>query len=93
MFEFFEKLGLFSDLKSKFEGMLEDFQERIRKAIERAIKRAIIFLLIIIGFIFALVGFARYLTETVPSLDHGMGFVVVGLVLIFLAIIARVFSN
>ncbi|MFH1506504.1 MAG: hypothetical protein ABIE94_05980 [archaeon] len=93
MFEFLQNLGIMATLKSKVDEFLEDLKERVKESVERMVKSIIIGILVFIGFIFALVGFARYLTETFPGLDHGLGYVVVGLILIFIGIIAKVFSR
>ena len=95
MFEFFESLrqGVLGGMKSKLEDFLEDTREQIRVAVERAVKKAILGLIMMVGVIFALVGLAKYLSETVPSFANGIGYIVLGLALLFIAIIAKVLST
>jgi len=95
MFQIFEGLshGFLSGIKERFEEVIKDTKEQIREAVERAVKKTIMAMLMLIGVLFALVGIAKYLSETVPSLSNGLGFVVVGLILLFLGIMVRVLST
>jgi hypothetical protein len=43
-----------------------------------------------IGAMFILIGLAKYLNETVPGLAHGVGTILIGVILIVLALFVRV---
>ena len=93
MFEFFQNMGFFASLKDKFDDLMDDMQQRMELAIEKAIKRFIMLVLMFMGIIFSLVGLSKYLSETIPNLSNGLGFVVVGLALLFLGILTKLLST
>ena len=76
-------------IKKKVSVTIEDTKKKIQQTVEYVIKTTVVFLIIVLGFIFALVGLSRYLTETVPSLDHGLGFLVIGGGLVVLGLIVK----
>ena len=79
-----------STLKKTVDKTIKDLEERIERATIKVIKTLTLFLMMAIGFLFVLVGLAKYLNETVPGLAHGIGTMVVGGVLIVLALFVRV---
>jgi protein-S-isoprenylcysteine O-methyltransferase Ste14 len=73
-----------------FKGLTD---ARIHRATVKVIKASILFLMLFVGLIFMLVGLAQHLNATVPKLANGLGTLLVGAVLIFLALFARLFKN
>jgi hypothetical protein len=96
MAKFFKEAGNFllgegmSRLKDKVDKTIKDLEQKIEIITKKVIKTSILFLMMFIGAMFILIGFAKYLNETVPSLAHGLGTIIVGAVLIALALFVRV---
>jgi hypothetical protein len=96
MAKFFKEAGNFllgegmSRLKDKVDKTIKDLEQKIEIITKKVIKTSILFLMMFIGAMFILIGFAKYLNETVPSLGHGLGTIIVGAVLIALALFVRV---
>lgn len=95
MGNFWKDLGDFivgegiSSVKRTVDKTIKNVEERIERATIKVIKTSILFLMLIIGMIFVLVGFANYLNETVPGLAHGLGTILIGAILIALALFVR----
>ena len=95
MGSFWKEVGSFlagegvSSLKRTVDKTIKNVEERVERATIKVIKTSILFLMLIIGMIFVLVGFANYLNETVPGLAHGLGTILIGAILIALALFAR----
>ncbi|MFH1401026.1 MAG: hypothetical protein ABIH41_05910 [Nanoarchaeota archaeon] len=64
-------------------------REEIERAAKESVKRAIIGVIMLIGFIFFLVGLSAYLDATVPSLGYGLGYMVVGGGMVLLGLIVK----
>ncbi len=94
--KFFKEAGSFllgegmSRLKDKVDKTINDLEQKIEIITKKVIKTSILFLMMFIGAMFILIGFAKYLNETVAGLNHGLGTIVVGAVLIALALFVRV---
>ncbi|MAE13646.1 hypothetical protein CMO92_03700 [Candidatus Woesearchaeota archaeon] len=82
--------SVLAGVKEKVEETIEETQKKIEIVTARVIKTLVVFLICALGFIFALVGLATYLTETVPRFDHGLGYLVVGGVLVLLGLVVKV---
>ncbi len=105
----FNFMGLFKDilkeifsskLKDKISGLKNDVKDTVDYVEERAkimaenfVKNTVIFVFIFTGAIFILVGLGKYLSKTVPVLRYGLGFVVVGVLLLILGLFSKWFSN
>jgi hypothetical protein len=76
------------EIKEKVQETIHTAQLRVEETLKHALKVIMLYIIIFIGFIFVLVGFARYLGETMPALDHGLGFVLVGMVLVLMGLFA-----
>jgi len=81
--------GVFYSLKETALETLESVEKKVNQIVHNALKRLVLFFLIITGFIFVLVGFSKYLSETVPALGNGLGYLLVGVVLVLLAMFAN----
>jgi len=79
-----------STLKKTVDKTIKDVEERVERATIKVIKTSILFLMMVVGFLFILIGLAKYLNETVPGLAHGIGTMLVGGILIVLALFVRV---
>lgn len=96
MAKFFKEAGNFllgegmSRLKDKVDKTIKDLEQKIEIITKKVIKTSILFLMMFIGAMFILIGFAKYLNETVPVFAHGLGTILVGAVLIALALFVRV---
>ena len=92
---FFKELGDFligkglESLKRTVDKTIKDVEERVERATIKVIKTSILFLIMIIGGLFMLVGLSAYLNNTVPALANGLGTILVGAVLIILALFVR----
>jgi len=95
MNKFFKEAGNFvlgggmSKLKDKVDRTINDLEQKIEIITKKVIKTSILFLMMFIGAMFILIGFAKYLNETVPAFNHGLGTMLVGAVLIVLALFVR----
>lgn len=76
-------------IKAKVNETIAEMEKRVERATVKVIKASILFLMMFVGALFLLIGLSQYLNETVPSLAHGLGTVIVGAVLIVLALFAR----
>lgn len=77
------------ELHQKVHQTIVETQQRVEHTIHHTLKVLTLYLIIFIGFVFALVGFAVYLNETVPAFENGMGYVVIGMGLIVMGIFAN----
>lgn len=76
------------EIQEKVQQTMDDLHRRIEHTVHHTLKILTLYVIIFIGFIFVLVGFARYLTEIIPALDHGLGFIIVGMVLVLMGLFA-----
>ncbi len=80
-------------IKGKVEETLIDIETKVERATKKAIKVLVLYVMVFLGAIFMLVGLAKYLNETVPSLAHALGFVLVGACLVVLALFASMMRS
>jgi protein-S-isoprenylcysteine O-methyltransferase Ste14 len=96
MANFLNEIGKFllgegmSKFKEKVDRTINDIEQRIERATIKVIKTSILFLMMTVGLLFMLIGFAKFLNETVPSLAHGLGTVLIGAILMVLALFVRI---
>ena len=96
MANFLKDIGKFllgegiTSLKKTVDKTIHDIEERVEKATIKVIKTSILFLMMTVGMLFILVGLAKYLNETVPGLAHGLGTILIGVILIVLALFVRI---
>jgi hypothetical protein len=94
------KSSFLDGLEHAVKGTLEDAEHRAEEVIDHAEKRATIFMhnmlkgtillfLGTIGFVFTLVGLATYLTQSIPSMSRGVGFIVIGGILFLMVVFAK----
>ncbi|MBN1645883.1 hypothetical protein JW868_02470 [Candidatus Woesearchaeota archaeon] len=81
--------GGVDSIKKKVDTTVEQTKKKVELIVTNALKISAVFVIVVVGFIFALVGVSKYLSETVNALNHGLGFLVVGAVLIILALIVK----
>lgn len=72
-------------LKEQVDDAVDHAKERAEALLERVIKRLISFFLVLTGLVFGLVGLGMFLSRRVPALGDGIGYILVGLVLVLLA--------
>ncbi|MGE0792861.1 MAG: hypothetical protein AB7V77_01620 [Candidatus Woesearchaeota archaeon] len=87
------KNTIIDEVKETVKHTMEDVEVRTKRIVHNVIKAIIILVMVLIGSIFALVGLGKYLSETVNSLNHGVGFIVVGAVIILFAIFAKLMQK
>ncbi|MBN2052933.1 hypothetical protein JW756_05490 [Candidatus Woesearchaeota archaeon] len=93
---FLKEIGKFilgegiNKLQSKVDETVKKVEQRIEIITKKVIKTSILFLMMLIGVIFMLVGLAQYLNAVVPRLAQGLGTILVGAILIVLALFVRV---
>jgi len=97
---FFKDLGSFlakeginktvDNIKKKVDTTISDVEKKIEIITVKVIKTSILFLMMVTGGLFMLVGLAQYLNETISTLGHGLGTVLVGAILIVLALFVRI---
>lgn len=84
--------AIVEDVKDQVDDALDHAKERIEVMTERLIRKIISLFLVLIGLIFGLVGISKFLSAKVPAFADGVGYVLVGLVLVLLAWFARYMS-
>ena len=95
MASFFKEIGNFllgegmSKLKENVNKTIKDVEQRVERATIKVIKTLTLFVMMLIGALFILIGLAQYLNEIVPGLRHGLGTVLIGAILILLALFVR----
>lgn len=82
-----------SAIKTLEEARVADIKEKVEIAIHHAIKRIAIIVLFLAGALFILVGLGRYLSETVPGFEHGIGYAFIGACLILVGFIGKLFAS
>ena len=87
------KKGLLDSVKEKVSETMEEAEERLERAIKKVLSITAVFLIVFIGFIFVLVGLAKFLTESVTSFNFGVGYIIVGAGIIILALLFRIGAN
>jgi hypothetical protein len=80
---------LLGNVKDKISETIEDTQEKVEQVTKHVIKSLTLLLIFFLGLIFLLVGVSQSLEDKVASLTPGLGFVVVGGVLVILTIIVK----
>ncbi len=78
---------LLDDLQERVDDTLEDAKEKAIEIGERVIKKIIMMSLVLLGLLFGLVGIAWFLTAKIPAFSNGIGFVIMGLFIMILALI------
>lgn len=95
MANFFKDLGKFlvgeglGSLKKTVDKTVKDIEVKVERATIKVIKTSVLFLMMAVGALFILIGLAKYLNETVPAFDHGLGTILVGAILIVLGLFVR----
>lgn len=84
---------IIEDVKQGVKQTMDDVEKRTIKLVNNIIKSFVVVSMILLGMIFALVGFSKYLSETVGILNHGIGYVIVGAGLILLAAFAKLMQK
>ncbi|MFH1072854.1 MAG: hypothetical protein V1743_05485 [Nanoarchaeota archaeon] len=79
-------------VKRKMDEEIEEMQRRIELTIKQVLKRITLVIILFTGALFILAGLGKYLSETVPSLDHGLGYVFIGGLLVVLAVLVKLFT-
>lgn len=87
------KETLVDTVQEKMQETLEVAELKLERALKRVLSVTALFLLLFIGFIFALVGLSQYLSERVEAFNYGVGFIVVGAGLVVLALLLRIAAN
>ncbi|HJX06313.1 MAG TPA: hypothetical protein VJ461_06400 [Candidatus Nanoarchaeia archaeon] len=95
MANFLNEIGKFllgdgiNKLKDKVDKTIKDVEQRVERATIKVVKTLTLFVMMLIGALFVLIGLAQYLNETVPGLKNGLGTVLIGAVLLVLALFVR----
>ncbi len=84
---------LFDALQEKVSETIDGAEEKLERAIKKILSIVTVFSVIFIGFIFVLVGLSKYLSEAVSGFKFGIGYIVVGAILIMLALLFRIAAN
>ena len=80
--------SIIDDVKDKVDETLEDAKLKVGEIVELVIKKLVLVFLVFVGLIFGLVGISKYLSEATIAFSNGLGFVLVGAVLLLLAVFA-----
>lgn len=90
---FFLKGAFVDNVKESVKETMEDLEKRTQRIVHNVVRSLIVLIMIVIGGIYALTGLATYLTQTVPSMANGVGYITVGAGLIVLAIFAKLMQR
>jgi len=82
-----------SIVKETVDDTLGSIVQKVEIAVKHTIKKLMVFIISFLAFIFILVGLGKYLSETIDKLNHGLGYILVGAILLFIAIIGRLFQS
>ena len=85
--------AIIGNLRPAATETMEEAQRRIQEATVKALKAATIFIIMIFGLILVIVGIGTYLSNTVPALNYGLGYVLIGGVLMGLGLLIQFFKN
>lgn len=81
------------DVKTTVKDTMDDVEERTKRIVKNVVKSSIVILIMLIGTIFTLSGLGKFLSETVKQLNHGLGFVFIGVILLLFGIVAKVLQK
>ena len=74
-------------------GCVEIGGARVHQFMHNFVKGSIMFILAMAGLIFALVGLGTYITYKVPDLGNGVGFILLGVVMLLLVGFAKMMQK
>ena len=80
---------ILGNVKESIEDTLEETQVKVEEITKHVIKSLSLLLIFFIGLIFLFVGISQTLEDKVSSLTPGLGFVLVGGILIVITIIVK----
>jgi len=80
---------LLGGIRNKISETIEETQEKVEKVTKYVIKSLALLMIFFTGLIFLLVGLGQTLEDKVSSLTQGMGFIVIGGVMVLIAIIVK----
>ena len=83
---------LLGNVKKQVRDTMDEAEARIGKVMRNFVRVIVVLFMVFIGGIFALVGLSRYL-ETLPSINSGVGYIIVGGALFLLAIFAFIMQK
>lgn len=85
--------AIIGNLRAAATGTMEEAQRRGEELLHRALKALAVFFIMVFGLVLAIVGLGGYLSATVPGLGNGLGYIVVGGVLILLGLVIQFFRK
>jgi len=86
--DFFKEFGK-SILQNQMDDVKTKVKESIEETVDKVVKSLIITFIALVGFVLALAGIAKFLSERVDALSNGLGYLLIGVVLLLLAMFAR----
>lgn len=84
---------LIGNIKSAATNIMEEAQERIEEVVKKVMKAIIVSFIMLFGLIMAIIGLGKFLSETVSWLNNGLGYVLIGGVIIVLGIIVQMVKS
>lgn len=84
--------AILDSVKTKVDRTIEETEAKVAIATRKVVQTLAIVFIIFLGFVFVLVGISQYL-EKIPSLEGGLGYVLVGAVLVIFALIGRLLTG
>ena len=85
--------AVIEEFEDRVSSTLDNAKIRIERIAEAVIRKLIAVSFLIVGLVFGLVGLGIYLSASVQAFEHGIGFVVVGLFIILMALLVRLSGN
>ena len=81
--------AVLDEFEDRVESTLDQAKVSIERIAENVVRKVLAASLLVIGLILGLVGLGIFLSRRVAALSDGIGFVVVGLVIVILALVAK----
>lgn len=81
--------AVIDEFEDRVESTLDNAKVKIEHVTENVIRKLLAVALLVVGLIFGLVGFGMFLTAKVRVFGDGVGFIVIGLFIVLLAMVAK----
>ncbi|MBW2982819.1 hypothetical protein KY327_00785 [Candidatus Woesearchaeota archaeon] len=77
------------EVQERVDTTIDEVKLAVEQAAENVVRQLILLAFVILGLVFGLVGIAKLLNDALPQLGQGAGYLLLGLVLLLVALIAR----
>lgn len=77
------------EFEDRVDATLDNAKLKVERIAENVVRKALAVTLLVMGMVFGLIGLGIFLTARVPVLAEGVGFIVIGLFIVLLAMVVK----